>query len=469
MSDLRMVTSTNPATGQPLGDRIDHAESAVEEALSELDHTQRTWALVPPERRGELLQHVARAIDREADALAAGIVAEMGKPLRQARGEVAKCAGLLRYYAEQAAALVATRSVATEARRSEVRVQPLGVILGIMPWNFPLWQIVRWAVPALVTGNTCLVKPADNTAGSCEHLVRLFDEAAASLGDEHCSRVLASVSVSNERAGDLIDDDRIAGVSLTGSGRAGRSVAARAGAALKPSVLELGGSDAAVVLPGVDFDRVLPKLVQARFQNTGQTCVAAKRYLLHADIADEFRERFVEAVLALQVGDPTEETTDVGPLARGDLRESLHEQVERTVVEGARLLIGGQPLALPGDLAGGFFYEPTVLDQVTEEMTPFREELFGPAASLVEARDNAELLRLANATPYGLSATVWTDDRERADDFVQHLHAGAVFVNELAKSDWRLPFGGIKASGYGRELGGYGIAEFANLKTVWVD
>ena len=459
----RDVTPVDPSTGES-GDGWDYAsDDAVAHAVAAAVDAQRAWASMSPSERGSVLASVADRMEAGADELATLATREMGKPIAQSRGEVGKCVGLLRHYGENAASLVAPRTVATEARTSEVRVQPLGVVLGVMPWNFPFWQILRFAVPALTAGNACLVKPADNTAESAAALDRLFAESDAPPG------LLASVRLPPERVSDLIDDDRIRGVSLTGSSRAGRAVASQAGAALKPSLLELGGSDAAVVLPGVDFDTHLESLVNARFQNTGQTCIAAKRFLVHADIADAFRERFVEAAMELCIGDPHDVATDLGPLARADLRDGLHQQVEATVVEGARLLIGGQ-FAVPDEsrLAGGFWYEPTVIDQVEPGMTPFREELFGPAASIIEARDDDALLDMANACPYGLSATVWTDDLDRAEAFVDGLEVGAVFVNQLAKSDWRLPFGGVKESGYGRELGGYGIDAFANLKTVWI-
>ena len=447
----------NPATGQPLNAPERTSAEEVEATLAAADAAARDWGLSDATHRAAVLGRVADGLERDADAAAGNITREMGKPITQARGEVAKCVGLLRMYAETGPALVAPRTVNVDDGRASVHVQPLGVILGIMPWNFPYWQVIRWAVPTLTTGNACVLKHADNVPSTAAHLASLFAEA---LGDE--APVFASISVSNEDAASVIGDDRVRGVSLTGSGRAGRAVASQAGGLLKPTVLELGGSDAAIVLPGCDLDKHIDSLVTARFQNTGQTCVAAKRFLVHRELIDEFRERFVHAAMELPVGDPTDEATKLGPLARMDLRDALHEQVEQTVLEGGRLLIGGQTLDRPG-----YFYEPTVLDQITPDMTPFTEELFGPAASIVEARDDDELLAMANATPYGLAATVWTDDADRAAWFTRRLQAGCVFVNQIVKSDGRLPFGGIKNSGYGRELGGEGVRAFANLKTVW--
>ena len=447
----------NPTTGEPIEPPARTATDELQAVLDAGREAAAEWKAAGPTVRCGHLGTLADLLERDADEAAANITREMGKPIAQARGEIAKCIELLRAYAEQGPSLVATRTVETEARRSEVRVEPLGLILGIMPWNFPYWQVVRWAVPTLTAGNTCLLKHADNVPAAAAHVARLAVEAGLPTG------VFASVSVANGDMRSVIEDDRVRGVSLTGSGRAGRAVASQAGAALKPTVLELGGSDAAIILPDADLDRHLHSLVMARFQNTGQTCIAAKRYVVHADIADEFRDRLVEAVLDLAVGDPADEATQIGPMARLDLRDGLHEQVEQTIVEGGRLIAGGQPIERPG-----FFYEPTVIDQVQPGMTPFTEELFGPAASIVEARDDAEMLSLANAVPYGLSATVWTEDLDRAERFADGLDVGCVFVNQLAKSDWRLPFGGVKESGYGRELGGYGVAEFANLKAVWV-
>ena len=459
------IVLTNPATGAELDCRDYDPPDRVEAALAGLEHTFGAWRRQSPEQRAAALAGAADRLETESEAAAAEITATMGKPVTQARGEVEKCVGLLRYYAEHTPQLVRPQVVGSEARQSEVRLQPLGVVLGIMPWNYPLWQVVRWAVPTLAAGNVCLLKHADNVQPSARRIASVMAAAGEAAG---VGPVLASVCCDVETTGDLIDDRRVRGVSLTGSERAGRSVAARAGAAVKPSLLELGGSDAAVVLPGCDLDRHLDTLVTARFQNTGQTCIAAKRYLVHRDIENDFRERFVHAAMELTVGDPADGATRLGPLARADLRDTLHEQVEQTVVEGARLLIGGQRLELDGELHGGFFYEPTVLDQVQPGMTPFREELFGPAASIIVGRDDSELLAMANAVDYGLSATVWTDDLDRAAPFVDGLQAGAVFVNQLAKSDWRLPFGGMKNSGYGRELGGRGVEAFANLKTVWI-
>ena len=459
MPDILLI---NPATGETIGERDYDAPGDIERTLQAAADAFPAWRTTPVADRCAMLAAIGDALETDADRAAASITELMGKPIAQARGEVAKCAALCRDYAEHGPSMVRPRTVPTEARMSEVRLDPLGPILGIMPWNFPYWQVIRWAVPMLTVGNGCVLKHADNVAPIADHIAELVARAGVPGG------VFSVLSVGNESASDLIEDRRLRGVSLTGSGRAGRSVAARAGAVLKPSVLELGGSDAAIVLPDCDLDRHLDDLVNARFQNTGQTCVATKRYLVHRDIADEFTERFVNAAIDLPVGDPTDESTRLGPLARADLRDGLHEQVERTVVEGGRLLIGGQQLD-DGPHAGGWYYEPTVIDQVRPEMTPFREELFGPAAAIVEGRDEDELVRLANATDYGLAATVWTADLDRADAIADRLQAGCVFVNRTTKSDWRLPFGGIKDSGYGRELGGRGVEALANLKTVWVE
>jgi succinate-semialdehyde dehydrogenase/glutarate-semialdehyde dehydrogenase len=386
----------------------------------------------------------------------------MGKPLLESRAEVEKCARTCDWYAEHSPALLEPEKVQTEALSSLVVPVPLGVLLAIMPWNFPHWQVVRALAPALAAGNVVVLKHAPSTTGCALALADVAD--AAGLPSSTLSVLVVSPERTTDVAAAVVRDDRVAAVTLTGSTRAGRSVAAVAGQALKKTVLELGGSDAFVVLADADLEAAAAWAARSRFQNTGQSCIAAKRIVVEEQVADTFSEKLLEYVRALRLGNPTEDGVTVGPLAREDLRDALERQVRESVAQGARILLGGRVPDLPG-----FYYEPTVLDHVRPGMAVLEEEVFGPAVPILRARDSTEALRLANDSIYGLGSAVWTSDLAAGEAFATRLEAGHTAVNGMTISDPRLPFGGIKASGYGRELSHHGLFEFVNLHAIAVN
>jgi len=457
-ADIRVMrmTSINPATEVRLASHSTFGATGIERALEGARRAQSGWRRLAAERRADYWRALARELRRRLEPLAALATAEMGKPISQSRAEVEKCALLCDYHATHGApALAAERPVAAppEAR---VVFEPLGVILAIMPWNFPFWQVIRAAVPALMGGNVMLVKPAPNVAGCALALEKVFRRAGLPAG------VFQVLLMDTGPVRRLIADPRIAGVTLTGSTKAGRAVATLAGAALKPGVFELGGSDPAIVLADADLELAAEACAASRLFNSGQSCVCAKRFIVVREVRREFEERFTARMAARKMGDPMDPGTAVGPLARADLRDTLAAQVRRSVRRGARLLLGG---AVPK--GPGFYYPPTVLTDVRPGMPVFDEEVFGPVGSIVTVRDEAEAIRVANATPYGLAATLFTRSRARAQVLVPQIEAGCVFVNDFVRSAPELPFGGIKASGFGRELGLWGIRAFVNVKTVW--
>ncbi|MEV4602721.1 NAD-dependent succinate-semialdehyde dehydrogenase [Amycolatopsis sp. NPDC049253] len=443
----------NPATGKPLSTYDLHTAEEVDAALDAAVATQAEWCEKSLSGRVELLRELAAVLRAGKAGYARLITEEMGKPLAEAEAEIEKCALNCVHYAEHAAEYLAERPVLAEA---SVVAEPLGVVLAVMPWNYPFWQFFRFAAPALAAGNGAILKHATNVPGCALAIEDVFRKAAAPAG------LVRALLVDVGEVAKLIADDRIAAVTLTGSTRVGALVASQAGAALKKQVLELGGSDPFVVLADADVPAAAETAVRARFLNNGQSCVNAKRFIVDEAVADEFAEAFTAAVERLRVGDPAEAGTTVGPLAREDLRDGLDDQVRRTVAAGGVLRTGGEPVAGPG-----YFYAPTVLDRVKPGMAAFDEETFGPVAAIVRVSGDDEALALANDTEFGLGAAVWTRSSERARRFAKGLQAGAVFVNSMVASDPRLPFGGIKKSGYGRELGADGIREFVNVKTVW--
>lgn len=453
-----MPTTINPATGAPLHDYAEFGADEIEARLARAHAAALAWRRTPIERRAGLLHELGRALRDHREPLAELMADEMGKPITQGRAEVDKCAWTCDHFAEHGPALLADQLVSSEARRSYVTARPLGVVLAIMPWNFPLWQVLRAGVPALLAGNTLVLKHAEATLGCGFALERLIREVGFPLG------TFETLVCSHEIVAELIADRRVAGVTLTGSVRAGRAVAAAAGKALKKVVLELGGSDPYVVLPDADLDLAAEVCVKARLNNSGQTCIAAKRWIVVDSIADAFHERVLARLRAAKVGDPRDEATTVGPLARVDLRDALHDQVERSVAAGARLVLGGQVPEGPGA-----FYPVTLLDGVRPGMPAADEELFGPVAVLMRVQNEEEALAVANTSDFGLGAAVFTRDLALGETIArERLEAGACFVNDQVRSDPRLPFGGIKDSGYGRELGLQGVWEFVNVKTVWV-
>jgi succinate-semialdehyde dehydrogenase/glutarate-semialdehyde dehydrogenase len=451
-----LFASTNPATGRRLAAYRAHDAAAIERVLARATAAHRAWRDASVARRAQLLGRLGRALLAARDDLAPLATAEMGKPITQARAEVEKCALLCAYYARHGAALLAAERPVGAPAPARVRFEPLGTVLAIMPWNFPFWQIVRAAVPALLAGNAVLLKPAPTVIGCARALEKVFARAGLPRG------VLQLLLAGNAAVARVIADPRVHAVTLTGSTVAGKKVAALAGAAMKPGVFELGGSDPAIVLADADLARAAELGAQSRLLNSGQSCVCAKRFLVARAVLPEFERLLVERMAARRPGDPADPATALGPLARADLRAALHAQVERSVADGARVLLGGAPA--PGR---GFFYPPTVLTGVRPGMPAFDEELFGPVAAIVAVRDAAEAVRLANATPYGLAATIFTRDRAGARRLARGLEAGAVFINEVVRTTPELPFGGVKSSGHGRELGAWGARAFVNVKTVW--
>jgi succinate-semialdehyde dehydrogenase/glutarate-semialdehyde dehydrogenase len=450
--------SINPANEDVFATTRIWADDAVEKALEQTARQAKSWARTSLVKRCALLEAVADQLDNERDGLAGLVTAEMGKLAGEARAEVEKCAWVCRYYAEHAEAFLADDPVRTDAKRSLVAHQPLGAVLAVMPWNFPLWQVFRFAAPAVAAGNVGLLKHASNVMLCSEAIEDIFKRAGAPPG------LFTQLPVRSSKVADLIADSRIAAVTLTGSEPAGRAVAGQAGKALKKSVLELGGSDPFIVLEDADLDRAVKKAVQSRYMNAGQSCIAAKRFIVVERIADAFEQKLAKAVAELRPGDPSDDQTTLAPMARADLREEIHAQVEDALSHGAQLLTGGD--AVDG---AGFFYKPTVLSGITPQMRAYEEELFGPVASLFRVPDEAQAVQLANDSEFGLGGSVWTQDRDRGVAVARRLDCGCAFVNELVKSDPRVPFGGVKSSGYGRELSHHGIREFVNVKTVWVE
>ncbi len=453
----RPLASVNPATGEPLEAFTPLDAGQVAAAIAAADRAQRDWAREPLPARADRLRGVAAELRLEAERLALVITREMGKPLAEARAEIEKCAAACVTFAEQGPGWLADVALASDSDRSFVAFAPLGVVLAIMPWNYPFWQVVRAAGPALLGGNAILLKHAPSVTRCALEIEAVMERAGVPPG------VFTTLLITEPQTESVIADPRVRAVTLTGSDRAGAQVAALAGRHLKKTVLELGGSDVFIVLEDADLDQAVATGVRARFQNTGQTCLAAKRFLVVDSVADRFEPRFRDAVLALRVGDPTLASTEIGPLARSDLRDGLDRQVRESVALGATVRCGGGPLE-----GAGFFYQPTVLGDVTEAMAVFREETFGPVAAVTRVRDEDEAIRLANASPYGLGGNVWTRDLERGARVARRLETGGVFVNGMTHSDPRIPFGGVKRSGYGRELSRFGIHELMNVQTIWL-
>ncbi|MEW6321618.1 MAG: NAD-dependent succinate-semialdehyde dehydrogenase [Acidobacteriota bacterium] len=453
-----MLTSVDPATGERIAEYPEMTPAEVDAALASARVAFDAWRRCALGDRAVVLRAAAARLRARRTELARLMAAEMGKPLAQGEAEVDKCAWVCEHYADGAAAMLADEDVPTEAARSFVTYQPLGVVLGIMPWNFPLWQAFRYIAPTLMAGNTTVLKHASNVTGCALAIEGILGDAGAPAG------VCRVLRLSAARVGDVIDDPRIAAVTLTGSTPAGRAVAARAGAALKKTVLELGGSDPYVILDDADLDQAVAACVTSRLINSGQSCIAAKRFIASRRIAAEVEARFVAAMEKKAMGPPLTPGVDVGPQARHDLRDELHRQVQASVARGARCVLGGVVPEGPGA-----FYPPTVLAGVVAGMPAYDDELFGPVAALITVADEAEAFRVANDTPFGLGAAVFTADTARGARLAaERLDAGACAVNAFVRSDPRLPFGGVKTSGYGRELGPWGIREFVNTKAVWV-
>ncbi len=451
------MQSVNPATGRVMAEYPPHSPRAAQDAVTAASLSQKTWAALSVADRARGLVAVAEVLDRRLAEYAALITSEMGKPGSEARAEVAKCAAVCRFYAEHGPTMLADRAVATEAARSLVMHEPLGLVLAIMPWNFPFWQVMRLAAPALMAGNGFVLKHAENVPGSALALEQLFREAGLP------SDLVRTLLISEPEVEPILARAEVRAVALTGSARAGRAVAALAGGLLKKSILELGGCDPLIVLEDADLTACCAAALESRMKNAGQTCTAAKRLLLAEPLAQEFEERLLALARGLRLGDPTDPATDMGPLARADIREALHDQVQRSLAAGARLVLGG---VLPD--GPGYFYPPTILAGVRPGMAVFEEETFGPLAAITTFKDEEEAVALANASAYGLGASIWTADPARGEALARRMEAGTVMVNAQTRSDFRLPFGGVKDSGWGRELSHYGIRELSAVKTLWV-
>src|SRR5438093_2860626 len=452
-----VLQSINPATEEVLATFEEFSSDQLDQVLDHATHVFEEWRRASFADRNRLMRGAAGHLRGRKERLAALITAEMGKPIVEAEAEIEKCAWNCDFYAENAEPFIAPQSVTSNAAESYVAFEPLGPVLAIMPWNFPFWQVFRFAAPALIAGNTAILKHASNV---CQCALAI-EETFRSAGFPEVA--FQTVLASGQQAESLIDDPRIRAITLTGSDSTGSKVGAASGRALKKSVLELGGSDPFIVLADADIAAAAETGVRARNQNTGQSCIAAKRFIVVEGVADEFEQRFIDGVARQKMGDPQRRDTQIGPLARGDLRDGLEDQVRRSLDEGAHLSLGGHRME-----GRGYFYAPTVLTRVTPEITAAREETFGPVAVMIRVKDADEAIAVANNTPFGLGANLWTRDIDSARLRAKEIQAGSVFINGMVASDPRLPFGGVKRSGYGRELSEFGIREFVNIQTVWV-
>ncbi|WP_414148749.1 NAD-dependent succinate-semialdehyde dehydrogenase [Erwinia sp. BNK-24-b] len=452
------AVSRNPFTGEIIRQTPFATAAEVETALAQTDRAFQDWRHSDIHTRSQLLQNVAGSLRKHARALAEMMTDEMGKPITQSLAEVEKSARLCEWYAEQGPAFLAPEATMVENEKAYVNYLPIGAILAVMPWNFPVWQVLRGAVPIIMAGNSYLLKPAPSIMGSALLLQSVLAEAGVAEG------LFKVLNADNDAVATLIKDRRIAAVTLTGSVRAGGAIAALAGAAVKKSVLELGGSDAFIVLADADIDAAVKGAVAGRFMNGGQVCLAAKRIIVEESVFAEFRDKFVAAVKEMVVGDPRDEATYIGPMARYDLRDELDTQVQATIAEGAECLLGGHVIEGTAN-----FYAPTVLSNVKPGMTSFKQELFGPVASLIVAKDADDAIAMANDSEFGLGGSLWSKDLPKARRLAARVETGGMFINTPSFSDPRVPIGGVKQSGYGRELSHFGIREFTNAQTVWVE
>lgn len=455
------ITTVNPATGEMLSQYQTMTAEQIENSVASGHKTANQWKMVPIESRVEVVRQLAAVLRKNSAELSELITLEMGKPISEAQGEVEKSAITALYYADNASKFLTDEPADINGINAWVSYEAIGLILAIMPWNFPIWQVMRFAIPAVTAGNAVLLKHSPNVTGSALAMQKIFAEAGFPE-NLFTTLVVAECDVPST-IDRLISDDRVVAVTLTGSNRAGAAVGAAAGRESKKSVLELGGSDAFIVLDDADVEKAAETAVKARFNNAGQSCVCAKRFIVSSSIAEEFTKLFVDKVRKLTVGDPRDSLTLVGPLARSDLREALHGQVIRSVEAGAMLLTGGNSIDAPG-----YFYEPTVLANVAPGMAAFDEETFGPVAAITIADSDFHAIELANATQFGLSVSIWTENADRGVRVAKQITSGAAFINAATASDARVPFGGTKKSGYGRELSGVGMREFTNIRTYWV-
>jgi succinate-semialdehyde dehydrogenase/glutarate-semialdehyde dehydrogenase len=451
------IASINPTTGETLKTFEALNKSQIEERLALAAETFKLYRTSSFSARAEMMSRAADFLESNKNELGKLMTLEMGKPLKAAIGEAEKCAWVCRYYAESAQHHLADQIVETNAKKSYVHFQPLGPTLAVMPWNFPFWQVFRFAAPALMAGNVGLLKHASNVPQCALAIEDIFRRAGFPDG------AFQTLLIGSDAVESILKDERIVAATLTGSEPAGRSVASIAGTQIKKTVLELGGSDPFIVMPSADLPKAVETAVKARTINNGQSCIAAKRFIVADEIYDDFTERFVAGMKSLRVGDPMEESTDIGPLATPQILNDLSEQVRKAITSGARLLAGGKKLDGPGN-----FYPPTVLDNIDPSTPISCEEIFGPVAMLFRVQTIEEAIKIANATPFGLGSAAWTKNAAEQSRFIEGIEAGSVFINGMVASDPRLPFGGVKNSGYGRELAEFGIREFVNIKTVWM-
>lgn len=449
------IQSINPATGEVIQTFIPEAPAQIDAKIQNADKAFQKWKKTPLQKRLTLMQQLADHIVSQKDAYGKVITEEMGRPYKDAVSEIEKSAKICNYYIQNAESFLSPEPIKTEAQKSHVQYDPLGIVFGIMPWNYPFAQAFRPAIPAIIAGNTFILKHASNVPQSSLLIQKAFEEAGFPEG------IFTSILIEGSNTEQLIADDQIAAVTLTGSEAAGKKVASTAGANLKKTVLELGGSDAFIVLADADIEKTADFAVKARAVNGGQSCNSPKRFIVHTDVIEKFTALFVEKAKKLKVGDPFSSDTDIGPLAREDLRDQLHNQVHQSIRQGARLLLGGESI-----MDKGWYYAFTVVDNAKKGMPVFDEEVFGPVAVISEVSSNEEAIAVANDSHLGLSASVWTSDTTQAEQFIHDLHVGLVFINQPVRSDPRMPYGGVKKSGYGRELGINGIREFVNIKSV---
>ena len=451
------IATVSPATGETLRTFDPLGDQEIEEKLQRSVEAASVNRKRSFEDRAARMRKAADLLDQRQKEYGRLMTVEMGKPIKAAIGEANKCALVCRYYADHAKEFLADEAVKTEAERTFIRYEPIGPVLSVMPWNFPFWQVFRFAAPALMAGNVGLLKHSSNVPQCALAIEEVFRDAGFADGE------FQTLLITSEQVAKILEDDRIKAATLTGSEPAGSNIASTAGKRVKKSVLELGGSDPFVVMPSANLEDAINTAVKARTINNGQSCIAAKRFIVHQKIADEFEKRFASAMEKLKIGDPLDESTEIGPLATPQIVKDIASQVERSVAAGARLLTGGKRIGERGN-----FYAPTVLTNVPRNAPAACEETFGPVAAIFRVRDAEEAIALANDTKFGLGASVWTRDRREADRFIDAIQSGQVFVNAMVASDPRVPFGGVKHSGFGRELGAHGIREFVNIKTVWI-
>ena len=457
------ISSINPATAEVLQTFDSLNEQQLEEKIARAAETFREYRRSSFADRAEKMMRAAEILENEKKSFARTMTLEMGKPINAAVQEAEKCAWVCQYYAENAERHLADEIIETNATRSYVHFQPVGVVLAIMPWNFPFWQVFRFAAPALMAGNVGLLKHSSNVPQCALAIEDVFRRAGFPEG------AFQTLLIGSDAVESVLEDPRVAAATLTGSEPAGRSVASIAGKQLKKTVLELGGSDPFIVMPSANLEEAVSTAAKARTINNGQSCIAAKRFIVHDEIYDRFEDEFVKSMKGLRVGNPIDEATDIGPLATEQILDDLEQQVKQSLAAGAQILTGGRRVKLDGELQRGNFYEPTVLANIPEDSPAFRDEIFGPVASLFRISAIDEAIELANATTFGLGSAAWTNDPTEQLRFIDDLEAGCVFINGMVASDPRLPFGGIKHSGYGRELSEFGIREFVNIKTVWIN